>query len=146
MNEGPKKERPILIDGMGRKFINLNISVNDRCDFGCTYFMPADNVEFMDRSKLLSFEEITRIAQVMSKMGIYHLRLTGGEPLLRKNLPTLVKVLDGVDGIKDIALTTNAFLLKDQAAVLREVGERSHQFRENDIPRHRRGTSANFNL
>lgn len=115
-------ERPTLIDGMGRKIVNLRISVTDRCNFRCTYCMPADNVEFMDRDELLSFEEITRIAQVVAKMGIYRLRLTGGEPLLRKNLSILVKMLDEVAGIEDIALTTNAFFLKDQAAELRKAG------------------------
>ena len=122
MSEATQKERPTLTDGMGRKIVNLRISVTDRCNFRCTYCMPADNVEFMDRGELLSFEEITRIAQVVAKMGIYRLRLTGGEPLLRKNLSILVKMLDGVEGIEDIALTTNAFFLKDQAAALREAG------------------------
>ena len=105
-----------------RKIVNLRISVTDRCNFRCTYCMPADNVEFMDRGELLSFEEITQVARVVAKMGIYRLRLTGGEPLLRKNLPTLVEMLDGVEGIEDIALTTNAFFLTDQAAALREAG------------------------
>ena len=122
MNKATQKQRPTLIDGMGRKIVNLRISVTDRCNFRCTYCMPADNVEFMDRGELLSFEEITRVARVVSGMGIFRLRLTGGEPLLRKHLSTLVKMLDEVEGIEDIALTTNAFFLKDQAAALREAG------------------------
>ncbi len=122
MSETTQKERPTLIDGMGRKIVNLRISITDRCNFRCTYCMPADNVEFMDRSELLSFEEITRIARIVATMGIYRLRLTGGEPLLRKNLPTLVEMLDGVEGIEDIALTTNAFFLKDQARALKDAG------------------------
>ena len=109
MSEATQKERPILIDGVGRKIVNLRISVTDRCNFRCTYCMPADNVEFMDRAELLSFEEITQVVRVVAKMGIYRIRLTGGEPLLRKNLSTLVKMLDGVEGIEDIAMTTNAF-------------------------------------
>jgi len=84
--------------------------------------MPADNVEFMDRDKLLTFEEITRIVQVVSKMGIYRLRLTGGEPLLRKSLPVLVAMLAAVEGIEDIAMTTNAFFLKQQAQSLKDAG------------------------
>ena len=84
--------------------------------------MPADNVEFMDRSKLLSFEEIQRVAQIVSRMGINRLRLTGGEPLMRKNLPELIKMLNEVDGIDDIAMTTNAYFLKDQAQSLKEAG------------------------
>tara|TARA_B110000438_G_scaffold214094_1_gene206338 strand:+ start:715 stop:1614 length:900 start_codon:yes stop_codon:yes gene_type:complete len=84
--------------------------------------MPADNVEFMDRSNLLSFEEIQRVAQIVSRMGINRLRLTGGEPLMRKNLPVLIKMLSEVDGIDDIAMTTNAYFLKDQAQSLKDAG------------------------
>jgi len=118
----PKTSRPQLIDGMGRTIVNLRISVTDRCNFRCTYCMPADNVEFMDRSNLLSFEEIKRVAQIVSSMGINRLRLTGGEPLMRKNLPVLIKMLDEVDGIDDIAMTTNAYFLKDQAQSLKDAG------------------------
>ncbi|MDC0206936.1 GTP 3',8-cyclase MoaA [Nitrospinae bacterium] len=118
----PKTSRPQLIDGMGRTIVNLRISVTDRCNFRCTYCMPADNVEFMDRSNLLSFEEIKRVAQIVSRMGINRLRLTGGEPLMRKNLPALIKMLDEVDGIDDIAMTTNAYFLKDQAQSLKDAG------------------------
>ena len=114
--------RPKLIDGMGRTIVNLRISVTDRCNFRCTYCMPADNVEFMDRSNLLSFEEIQRVAQIVSGMGINRLRLTGGEPLMRKNLPVLIKMLNEVDGIDDIAMTTNAYFLKDQAQSLKDAG------------------------
>ena len=122
MTTKPKTSRPQLIDGMGRTIVNLRISVTDRCNFRCTYCMPADNVEFMDRSNLLSFEEIQRVAQIVSSMGINRLRLTGGEPLMRKNLPTLIKMLDEVDGIDDIAMTTNAYFLKDQAQSLKDAG------------------------
>ena len=114
--------RPKLIDGMGRTIVNLRISVTDRCNFRCTYCMPADNVEFMDRSNLLSFEEIQRVAQIVSRMGINRLRLTGGEPLMRKNLHVLIKMLNEVDGIDDIAMTTNAYFLKDQAQSLKDAG------------------------
>ena len=117
-----ENNRPQLTDGMGRTIVNLRISVTDRCNFRCTYCMPADNVEFMDREKLLTFEEVTRVVQVVSKMGIYRLRLTGGEPLLRKSLPVLVEMLAGVEGIEDIAMTTNAFFLKQHARVLKDAG------------------------
>ena len=93
MTTTAKTSRPQLIDGMGRTIVNLRISVTDRCNFRCTYCMPADNVEFMDRSNLLSFEEIQRVAKIVSRMGINRLRLTGGEPLMRKNLPALIKML-----------------------------------------------------
>jgi GTP 3',8-cyclase len=113
---------PQLVDGMGRTIVNLRISVTDRCNFRCTYCMPADNVDFMDRSKLLSFEELTRIATLVSKMGINRLRLTGGEPLMRKDLPVLIKMLSEVEGIDDIAMTTNAFFLKEHAKSLKDAG------------------------
>jgi len=122
MTMTPKTSRPKLIDGMGRTIVNLRISVTDRCNFRCTYCMPADNVEFMERSNLLSFEEIQRVAQIVSRMGINRLRLTGGEPLMRKNLPVLIKMLNEVDGIDDIAMTTNAYFLKDQAQSLKDAG------------------------
>ncbi|NIP99126.1 MAG: GTP 3',8-cyclase MoaA, partial [Nitrospinaceae bacterium] len=114
--------RPQLVDGMGRTIVNLRISVTDRCNFRCTYCMPADNVEFMDRVHLLTFEEITRVVQVVSRLGIHRLRLTGGEPSMRKDLPVLIEMLSGVDGIDDIAMTTNAFFLKEQADSLRKAG------------------------
>ena len=107
---------------MGRTIVNLRISVTDRCNFRCTYCMPADNVEFMDRSNLLSFEEIHRVVTVASGLGINRIRLTGGEPLMRKNLPTLIKMINEVEGINDVALTTNAFFLKDQAQSLKDAG------------------------
>jgi len=122
MTTTPETSRPELIDGMGRTIVNLRISVTDRCNFRCTYCMPADNVEFMDRSNLLSFEEIQRVAQIVSRMGINRLRLTGGEPLMRKSLPVLIKMLNEVDGIDDIAMTTNAYFLKDQAQSLKDAG------------------------
>jgi GTP 3',8-cyclase len=115
-------KRPQLVDGMGRTIVNLRISVTDRCNFRCTYCMPADNVEFMDRANLLTFEELTRIATIVSKMGINRLRLTGGEPLMRKDLPQLIKMLSEVEGIDDIAMTTNAFFLKEHAKNLKEAG------------------------
>jgi GTP 3',8-cyclase len=122
MTPTSETSRPQLIDGMGRTIVNLRISVTDRCNFRCTYCMPADNVEFMERSSLLSFEEIQRVAQIVSRMGINRLRLTGGEPLMRKNLHVLIKMLNEVDGIDDIAMTTNAYFLKDQAQSLKDAG------------------------
>ena len=117
-----KSDSPKLIDGMGRTIVNLRISVTDRCNFRCTYCMPADNVEFMDRTNLLSFEEIHRVVAVASGLGINRIRLTGGEPLMRKDLPTLIKMINEVEGINDVAMTTNAFFLKDQAQSLKDAG------------------------
>jgi len=117
-----KNSEQKLVDGMGRTIVNLRISVTDRCNFRCTYCMPADNVEFMSRDKLLTFEEITRIARIGAGMGIKRLRLTGGEPLMRKDLPTLISMLTQIEGIDDVAMTTNAFFLKEHAKALKEAG------------------------
>ncbi len=111
-----------LVDGMGRTIVNLRVSVTDRCNFRCTYCMPADNVEFMNRSHLLSFEEIVRVVNIVSKMGIRRIRLTGGEPLMRKDLHELIRMIKGVDLIEDIAMTTNAYFLKEHAQSLKEAG------------------------
>lgn len=111
-----------LIDSFGRVHNNLRISVTDRCNIRCFYCMPEDNVQFMSRSKLLSFEEIERVVRIGVSLGINKLRLTGGEPLVRKDLSVLVSKLAVIDGIKDIGLTTNGVLLADQAAELRAAG------------------------
>lgn len=111
-----------LIDSFGRVHNNLRISVTDRCNIRCFYCMPEDNVQFMSRSKLLSFEEIERVVRIGVSLGINKLRLTGGEPLVRKDLSVLVSKLSVIDGIKDIGLTTNGVLLAEQAQQLRDSG------------------------
>ena len=113
-----------LLDTFGRLHDNLRISVTDRCNIRCFYCMPEDGVKFMPREEILSFEEIARIARVAVSMGVRKLRLTGGEPLLRKNLPVLIEQLTAIPGVEDIALTTNAVLLADQAADLYKAGLR----------------------
>ena len=113
-----------LIDTFGRLHNNLRISVTDRCNIRCFYCMPADDVQFMDKSELLSFEEIERIVRVAVPLGIDKLRLTGGEPLVRRELPRLVEKLAAIPGIKDIGLTTNGILLADQAQDLYDAGLR----------------------
>jgi cyclic pyranopterin phosphate synthase len=100
---------------------NLRISVTDRCNLRCTYCMPED-VVFMDRGELLTFEEITRFVRVAAPLGVDKLRLTGGEPLMRRHLERLVAMLAAVPGIKDIGLTTNGLLLADQTRALRDAG------------------------
>lgn len=122
MTTPAKNHEQKLIDGIGRTIVNLRISVTDRCNFRCTYCMPADNVEFMPRDKLLTFEEITRVAKIVSGMGINRLRLTGGEPIMRKDLSNLIRMLTQVEGIDDVAMTTNAFFLKEHASSLKEAG------------------------
>src|SRR5215510_9475767 len=98
-----------LIDTFGRVHNNLRISVTDRCNLRCTYCMP-EEVVFLDKGELLSFEEIAHFVRVAAPLGIDKVRLTGGEPLLRRGLPTLVRLLAAVPGIRDIGLTTNGLL------------------------------------
>ncbi len=111
-----------LTDTLGRTHTSLRISVTDRCNIRCFYCMPNENVRFRPRDEILTFEEITRFVSVVSQMGVRRLRLTGGEPLVRANLPRLVKMLADLPGIDDLALTTNGILLADQAAELRSAG------------------------
>src|SRR5262245_31363123 len=112
-----------LIDTFGRVHNNLRISVTDRCNLRCTYCMP-EEVVFLDKKELLTFEEITRFVQVCSGLGVDKVRLTGGEPLLRRDLPGLVRMIAAVPGIRDVGLTTNGLLLADQARALYEAGLR----------------------
>jgi cyclic pyranopterin phosphate synthase len=113
-----------LIDQLGRVHTSLRISVTDRCNIRCFYCMPNENVQFVPRAELLSFEEITRFVRVIAQMGVRRLRLTGGEPLMRSDLPRLVEQLAAVSGVDDLALTTNGMLLSEQAAALRKAGLR----------------------
>jgi cyclic pyranopterin phosphate synthase len=111
-----------LIDSFGRVHNNLRISVTDRCNIRCFYCMPADNVEFMPKEHLLSFEEIERVVRIGTTLGIDRVRLTGGEPLVRRDLHVLVRKLAAIPGIIDIGLTTNGILLEEQAQELRKAG------------------------
>jgi cyclic pyranopterin phosphate synthase len=110
-----------LSDGFGRVHTDLRISVTDRCNLRCTYCMPAE-VVFLPREELLSYEEIARVAAVAAGEGIRTIRLTGGEPLLRRDLDRLVRLLVAVPGIEEVAATTNGLLLADQAEALAAAG------------------------
>ena len=110
-----------LLDAFGRVHTDLRISVTDRCNLRCTYCMPLE-VTFKPREELLSFEEIARVAGVAADLGIRTIRLTGGEPLVRRDVPELVRQLAVIEGIDEVALTTNGLLLAEQAAALREAG------------------------
>lgn len=109
-----------IIDTLSRPIRDLRISVTDRCNFRCTYCMPKEvfnsDYEFLRRDDLLSFEEITRVSKVFAEFGVKKIRLTGGEPLLRKNIPVLVEQLSSIEGIEDISLTTNGVLLTEKIA------------------------------
>lgn len=113
-----------LIDTYGRVHDNLRISVTDRCNIRCFYCMPEEGIQFMKREEILSFEEIERFVRAAVPLGITKLRLTGGEPLVRKDLALLLKKLCAIDGIRDIALTTNGVFLADQAQALYDAGLR----------------------
>jgi GTP 3',8-cyclase len=112
-----------LVDPFGRVHDDLRISVTDRCNLRCTYCMPEEGMTFLPRSELLSFDEIVRVARVAKSLGVEQIRLTGGEPLVRKGVPDLVARLAGI-GFEDIALTTNGMLLAGAAAALASAGLR----------------------
>src|SRR3954471_3915971 len=101
-----------LRDGHGRRISDLRVSVTDRCNFRCQYCMPADGLPWLDRDEILRFEEIERIVRLLVPMGIEDVRLTGGEPLVRKEFPKLLGMLAGIDGLHDLSLTTNGYLLE----------------------------------
>ncbi|MER3416197.1 MAG: GTP 3',8-cyclase MoaA [Gemmataceae bacterium] len=112
-----------LVDRFGRVHTNLRISVTDRCNLRCIYCMP-EEVVFLDREELLTFEEIARLVRIGTGLGIDKVRLTGGEPLLRRHLPRLVQLLAAIPQIRDIGLTTNGLLLEQLAEPLYQAGLR----------------------
>ncbi|MGH2699824.1 MAG: GTP 3',8-cyclase MoaA [Actinomycetota bacterium] len=115
------------IDTLGRPLRDLRISVTDRCNFRCVYCMPKEvfgrDYQFLERSELLTFEEIERVARIFVDLGVSKIRLTGGEPLVRRDIERLIGMLAGIDGI-DLALTTNGSMLAKRAARLKEAGLR----------------------
>ena len=113
-----------LLDTFGRMHDSLRISVTDRCNVRCFYCMPEDNVNYVARSEILSFEEIERFARVAASLGVTKLRITGGEPLVRKDLPILIRKLAAIPEIQDLALTTNGVLLARHAQSLYDAGLR----------------------
>jgi cyclic pyranopterin phosphate synthase len=113
-----------LRDSWGREIKSLRVSVTDKCNFRCRYCMPAEGLEWLGRDEVLSFEEIERLVRVLAAMGVDEVRLTGGEPLVRRDLPVLVGMLAGTPGVRDLSLTTNGVLLDRFAAPLVEAGLR----------------------
>jgi GTP 3',8-cyclase len=114
----------LLRDSWGREIRSLRVSVTDKCNFRCRYCMPAEGLEWLDRDEVLSFEEIERVVRVLASMGVDEVRLTGGEPLVRRELPVLVRLLAAVPGVRDLSLTTNGVLLDRLAGPLVEAGLR----------------------
>ena len=111
-----------VVDRFARPLRSLRLSVTDRCNLRCRYCMPEEEYRWLPRADLLTFEEIATVAGIFAECGVDRVRLTGGEPLLRAELPSLVRMLAGVSGIRDLALTTNGVLLDLQAKSLREAG------------------------
>lgn len=112
----------MLVDGYNRPIKDLRISVTDRCNFRCTYCMPLDEYEWINKREILTFEEIARLAMLLVGLGVEKIRLTGGEPLVRQNLDHLIAKLSAVDGLKDLCLTTNGALLSEKIDDLKRAG------------------------
>ena len=114
------------LDTLARPLRDLRISVTDRCNFRCTYCMPREifgpGFAYLPKADVLSFEEIARLAKIFVGLGVEKIRLTGGEPLLRRNLDRLVSALAAIDGLRDITLTTNGSRLVEEARALRAAG------------------------
>jgi cyclic pyranopterin phosphate synthase len=111
-----------LRDGHGRLIGDLRVSVTDRCNFRCQYCMPAEGLPWLDRDEVLRFEEIARLVGVLGAMGVHDVRLTGGEPLVRRDFPRLVSMLKQIEDLHDLSVTTNGFLLERDAEALVRAG------------------------
>jgi cyclic pyranopterin phosphate synthase len=114
--------REPLYDGHGRRIRDVRVSVTDRCNFRCQYCMPAEGLPWLERDAVLRFEEIARLVALLAEMGVHDVRLTGGEPLVRRDFPHLAAMLAQTPGIDDLSLTTNGFLLERDARALVEAG------------------------
>ncbi|MDG2658783.1 GTP 3',8-cyclase MoaA, partial [Vibrio parahaemolyticus] len=118
--------KSVTLDKLQRPLKDLRISVTDRCNFRCRYCMPEEifgpDYSFLSNDKILSFDEIERITRIFVSLGVRKLRITGGEPLLRRGLPQLIERLNKIDGVEDIGLTTNGSLLKKVAPDLYKAG------------------------
>ncbi len=112
----------LLVDSYGRRIKNLRISITDKCNFRCVYCMPAEGLAWLPRSEILSYEEITRLVRIVVGIGIEQIRLTGGEPTVRRDLPELIRMLHEVAGLRSLSLTTNGVLLTRLAGPLAEAG------------------------
>ena len=111
-----------MLDGFGRSIDYLRISVTDRCNLRCRYCMPEEGVEWLPHDQILRFEDILRLSRIFARLGVRRVRLTGGEPLVRRGLPELVAGLRAIPGIQEVALTTNGILLSQQLPALLEAG------------------------
>jgi cyclic pyranopterin phosphate synthase len=114
--------REPLRDGHGRLIGDVRVSVTDRCNFRCQYCMPAEGLPWLERDGILRFEEIARLVALLASMGVHDVRLTGGEPLVRRDFPRLVEQLSHIEDVRDLSITTNGYLLERDAAALVEAG------------------------
>ncbi len=114
--------RSPLVDGHGRTIGDVRVSVTDRCNFRCQYCMPAEGLPWLQRAEVLSFEEVVRLVALLAEMGVHDVRLTGGEPLVRKDFPRLAGMLATIDDVHDLSVTTNGYLLERDAAALVAAG------------------------
>ncbi len=112
----------LLIDSYGRRIKSMRISITDKCNFRCTYCMPAEGLPWLKKAEILSYEELERIARVAVSIGIEQIRLTGGEPLVRRDVPDFIRQLRKIAGLRSLSLTTNGILLKQQAGALAQAG------------------------
>jgi cyclic pyranopterin phosphate synthase len=126
-----------LRDGHGRPITSLRVSVTDRCNFRCRYCMPVEGMDWLPREQVLSFEEIERLVRLLARMGISDLRLTGGEPLARREFPRLLARLAPIPGLEDVSLTTNGYLLERQLPELVAAGLRRMNVSLDSLARHR---------
>ncbi|MBX9949817.1 MAG: GTP 3',8-cyclase MoaA [Candidatus Obscuribacterales bacterium] len=124
LSDAPAKmqNKNALIDNFQRVHTYLRISVTDRCNLRCAYCMPAEGIVYRQKKELLTFEEIERVASIMVRLGVTKIRLTGGEPMVRRDIEKLVYKLAGIEGLKTLAMTTNATLLGEKAGVLKKNG------------------------
>ena len=122
----PQQTITPLLDVFGRPLQDLRVSVTDRCNFRCTFCMPSEiygeRYHFLPKEEILTFEEITRLVRLLVTLGVRKVRITGGEPLLRAELEVLIRQLAGIEGLEDLALTTNGYLLAQKAQALKEAG------------------------
>jgi GTP 3',8-cyclase len=122
MTDQPRIERPVLVDGFGRVASDLRISVTDRCNFRCRYCMPPEGLPWLPKNEILTYEEIERLARILIESGVRSIKVTGGEPLVRRDVDVLVRMIRALGADLDISVTTNGYLLAQQAEKLAGAG------------------------
>lgn len=135
--EKPASAAGALVDAFGRVARSLRVSVTDRCNYRCVYCMPQEGVPFLPKREILSYEEILRLVQVLVRLGVRKVRITGGEPLLRRDVPWFVRALSRTEGLEDISLTTNGYNLAGLANELHDAGLRRLNVSLDTLRRHR---------